>query len=103
MHSVTAESLAAWLNATTMSAGSGPSGQLPLLLVLPSGASWRDRQGLWPEPRSARCWSRWSWGIWAEFWIDSSLAALRTATAREIAAEALTQNSLDWLAGGRQP
>lgn len=36
-------------------------------------------------------------------WIDSSLASLRTATAREIAAEALTQNSLDWLARGRQP
>ena len=36
-------------------------------------------------------------------WIDSSLASLRTATAREIAAEALTQNSLDWLARARQP
>jgi putative hydrolase of HD superfamily len=36
-------------------------------------------------------------------WIDSSLASLRTATAREIAAEALTQNSLDWLTRARQP
>ena len=36
-------------------------------------------------------------------WIDSSLASLRTATARQIAAEALTQNSLDWLARARQP
>ena len=36
-------------------------------------------------------------------WIDASLAGLRTATAREIAAEALTQNSLDWLTRARQP
>jgi len=36
-------------------------------------------------------------------WIDSSLASLGTATAREIAAEALTQNSLDWLTRARQP
>jgi hypothetical protein len=36
-------------------------------------------------------------------WIDSSLASLGTAAARQIAAEALTQNSLDWLARGRQP
>jgi hypothetical protein len=34
---VRADRLAAWLNATTTSAGTGPSGQLPLLLVLPSG------------------------------------------------------------------
>jgi putative hydrolase of HD superfamily len=36
-------------------------------------------------------------------WIDSSLASLGTATARQLAAEALTQNSLDWLARTRQP
>lgn len=36
-------------------------------------------------------------------WIDSSLASLRAATAREIAAEALTQNSLDWLTRARHP
>lgn len=35
-------------------------------------------------------------------WIDSSLASLTTATARKIAAEALTQDSLDWLARARQ-
>lgn len=35
-------------------------------------------------------------------WIDSSVAGLGTATARQIAAEALTQNSLDWLARARQ-
>jgi len=30
-------------------------------------------------------------------WIDSSLASLRTATAKQLASEALTQNSLEWL------
>jgi putative hydrolase of HD superfamily len=30
-------------------------------------------------------------------WIDSSLASLRTATAKQLANEALTQNSLEWL------
>jgi putative hydrolases of HD superfamily len=30
-------------------------------------------------------------------WIDSSLASLHTATAKQLASEALTQNSLDWL------
>ena len=30
-------------------------------------------------------------------WIDSSLASLRTATAKQLASEALAQNSLEWL------
>jgi len=30
-------------------------------------------------------------------WIDSSLASLHTATAKQLASEALTQNSLEWL------
>ena len=30
-------------------------------------------------------------------WIDSSLAALTTAAARQLAHEAIAQNSLDWL------
>ena len=30
-------------------------------------------------------------------WIDSSLAALTTASARQLAHEAIAQNSLDWL------
>ena len=35
-------------------------------------------------------------------WIDSSLAALTTASARELAREAITQNSLDWLDRARR-
>jgi putative hydrolases of HD superfamily len=30
-------------------------------------------------------------------WIDSSLASLHTSTAKQLASEALTQNSLEWL------
>jgi HD domain len=34
-------------------------------------------------------------------WIDSSIASLHTAAARQLADEALTQNSLDWLQRAR--
>jgi putative hydrolase of HD superfamily len=34
-------------------------------------------------------------------WIDSSIASLHTATAKQLADEALTQNSLDWLQQAR--
>lgn len=35
-------------------------------------------------------------------WIDSSIASLHTATAKQLADEALTQNSLDWLQQARR-
>jgi putative hydrolases of HD superfamily len=35
-------------------------------------------------------------------WIDSSIASLRTVTAKQLADEALTQNSLDWLQQARR-
>ena len=35
-------------------------------------------------------------------WIDSSLASLQTASAKQLAAEALAQGSLDWLQRARQ-
>jgi putative hydrolase of HD superfamily len=35
-------------------------------------------------------------------WIDSSLASLRTPSAKQVADEALAQNSLEWLARTRQ-
>jgi putative hydrolase of HD superfamily len=35
-------------------------------------------------------------------WIDSSLAALTTTTARQLAHEAIAQNSLDWLERAKQ-
>ena len=57
-HTVTVDTLARWLNATTMNAGTGTSGRLPPLLVLPLGALWPGQPGLWPARRSARCWSR---------------------------------------------
>lgn len=34
-------------------------------------------------------------------WIDSSIASLRTTTAKQLAEEALAQNSLDWLQQAR--
>jgi 5'-deoxynucleotidase YfbR-like HD superfamily hydrolase len=36
-------------------------------------------------------------------WIDSSLAALTTASAKQLAHEAMAQNSLDWLERAKQP
>jgi putative hydrolase of HD superfamily len=36
-------------------------------------------------------------------WIDSSLAALTTALAKQLAHEAMAQNSLDWLERAKQP
>jgi putative hydrolase of HD superfamily len=36
-------------------------------------------------------------------WIDSSLAALTTASAKQLAHEAMAQNSLDWLERGKRP
>jgi putative hydrolase of HD superfamily len=38
----------------------------------------------------------------AQPWIDSSLAALTTASAKQLAHEAMTQNSLDWLERAKQ-
>jgi putative hydrolase of HD superfamily len=38
----------------------------------------------------------------AQPWIDSSLAALTTASAKRLAHEAMAQNSLDWLERARQ-
>jgi putative hydrolases of HD superfamily len=35
-------------------------------------------------------------------WLDSSLASLRTATAKRLASEALTQNSLEWLGNAQR-
>ena len=35
-------------------------------------------------------------------WIDSSLAALTTASGRQLAHEAIAQNSLDWLERAKQ-
>jgi putative hydrolase of HD superfamily len=35
-------------------------------------------------------------------WIDSSIASLHTTTAKQLADEALTQNSLDWLEQARR-
>jgi putative hydrolase of HD superfamily len=35
-------------------------------------------------------------------WIDSSIASLHTTTAKQVAGEALTQNSLDWLQQARR-
>jgi putative hydrolase of HD superfamily len=35
-------------------------------------------------------------------WIDSSIASLHTTTAKQLADEALTQNSLDWLRQARR-
>jgi 5'-deoxynucleotidase YfbR-like HD superfamily hydrolase len=39
----------------------------------------------------------------AQPWIDSSLAALTTASAKQLAHEAMAQNSLDWLERAKQP
>jgi putative hydrolase of HD superfamily len=36
-------------------------------------------------------------------WIDSSLAALTTASAKQLAHEAMAQNSLDWLGRAKRP
>jgi putative hydrolase of HD superfamily len=36
-------------------------------------------------------------------WIDSSLAALTTASAKQLAHEAMAQNSLDWLERAKRP
>jgi putative hydrolase of HD superfamily len=36
-------------------------------------------------------------------WIDSSLAALTTASAKQLAHEAMAQNSLDWLKRAKRP
>ena len=36
-------------------------------------------------------------------WIDSSLAALTTASAKQLAHEAIAQNSLDWLERAKRP
>ena len=38
----------------------------------------------------------------AQSWIDSSLASLTTASAKQLAHEAMTQNSLDWLKRAKQ-
>jgi putative hydrolases of HD superfamily len=39
----------------------------------------------------------------AQPWIDSSLAALATASAKQLAHEAMAQNSLDWLERAKRP